>query len=141
MVDYHDYKTFMERIAYFKDIAILIKTGQGNRFGIYIKDAILPNKNYEFEPITNNIFLYSFETKKIYNFIGDKQKSLPFKKEKLLILGDNELIIFNEFYDNGGYINYPFKSFDLNNVNKNIFTENNGQFYIDSVEVFSFMQN
>jgi len=42
----------------------------------------------------------------MYKFIGDKEKSVSFKKYKLLILGDDELVIYNEYWTKGGYINY-----------------------------------
>ena len=96
------------------------------------------NTNKEFEANTKDIFLYLFETKKMYKFIGDKEKSVSFKKDKLLILGDDELVIYNEYWTKGGYINYPFKSFDLNDVNVNALIGNNGEFYIKYLEIFSF---
>ena len=42
----------------------------------------------------------------MYKFTGDKEKSVSFKKDKLLILEDDELVIYNEYWTKGGYINY-----------------------------------
>ena len=137
-VDSDEFQNFMENISYFVNLLICIKAEKGNTFGIFIKKYILPDNNNEFEADTNDIFLYLFKTKKIYNFKGDKKKSLSFKKDKLISLGDDELVIYNEYWIKGGYIKYPFKSFDLSDADINSLTGLNGEFYINYLEVFSF---
>ena len=97
----------------------------------------MPDDNNEFEAISKDIFLYSFESKKVYNFIGNKKKSLAFKKDKLLIVGDDEIVVYNGYLTKGGFINYPLNSFDNNN--KNVLTGQNGKFFIRNIEVFSFI--
>ena len=138
VVDSDDYNSFMNAIAFFGNIFIFIETEEGNKFGIYHRKYVIRNDNNEFESNSTDILLYSFETKKLYDFVGDKNKSLAFKNDKLLILGDDELVIYNNFSKNGGYVNYPLKSFDLSNENKNILTGKNGKFSIKFLEVFYF---
>ena len=143
IIDSDKYKAFIDNISFYEDILILIQTDVGNKFGIYINDVIVPNKNNEFESNTENIFLYSFETKKIYEYIGTgnkNKKSISFNKEKLLNLGDDELVIYNNYYSHGGLINHPLKSFYLSNDDNNIFTGRNGEFTIRNFEVLSFLQ-
>ena len=134
-----DYTTLLNRISYFDDFLILIQTDNGNKFGIYVQDTAIPNEDNEFESKSNNIFLYSFETQKMYEYIGNNKISFSIKKDKLIVLGDDELVINNDYYTEGGYITFPLKSFHLYNVNKNIFTGENGKFYIRNLEVFSFL--
>jgi len=137
VIDY--YEPFLNRISYFDDILILIQTDDGNKFGIYVLDTFIPNEDNEFESKSNNIFLYSFETKKIYEYIGYNKVSFSIKKDKLIVLGNDELVINNNYYAEGGYINFPLKSFHLYNVNKNIFTGENNNFTIKNLEAFSFI--
>ena len=137
-IDSDEFQNFMENISYFVNLLICIKAEKGNTFGIFIKKYILPDNNNEFEADTNDIFLYLFKTKKIYNFKGDKKKSLSFKKDKLISLGDDELVIYDEYWIKGGYIKYPFISFDLSDVDINCLTGQNGEFYIKYLEIFSF---
>ena len=134
-----DYTTFLNRISYFDDILILIQTDNGSKFGIYVQDTVISNEDNEFESKSSNIFLYSFETQKMYEYIGYNKISFSIKKDKLISLGEDELVINNNYYTEGGYINFPLKSFHLYNVNKNIFTGENKKFYVRNLEVFSFL--
>ena len=139
MID--DDKKFIERISFFWNLAIFIETTEEKKFGIFIIDLIIPDKNQEFESSSNYIFLYSFETKQKYNYIGNGKKIFRINKDdKMIIVGDNELIVYQEYYINGGEINFPMKSFDLSTVNSNVFTEKNGKFSIKNIEVFCFSQ-
>ena len=134
-----DYTTLLNRISYFDNIFILIQTDKGNKFGIYVKDTFIPNEDNEFESESSNIFLYSFETQKMYEYTGYNKISFSIKKDKLISLGEDELVINNNYFTEGGYINFPLKSFHLYNVNKNIFTGENKKFYVKNLEVFSFI--
>lgn len=131
---------FIRSISYFENIFLFIQTEKGNKFGIFVKDIIIQDNYHEFKGKTNDIFLYSFETKKKYNFIGDKKKSISFTKEKMISVGDDEIVIFSDFWDKGGYIKYPLKSFDLSNTDTNIFTGENGEFFIRYIEGYSFIR-
>ena len=135
------YDSFIERVSFFWNLAIFIETSNNKKFGIFISDLITPDKNKEFEADTNKIFMYSFETKKKYNYIGNGKKALQLnKKDKLIIVGDDELIIYDEYYVNGGEINFPMKSFDFSTANFNVVTRENGKFSIKNIEAFCFSQ-
>ena len=136
-----DEKSFIERISFFWNLAIFIETSEGKKFGIFIADLITPDKNNEFDSTTDKIFLYSFETKQKYNYIGKGKKIFRLNvDDKMIIVGDDELIIYQEYYLNGGEINFPMKSFDLSTINKNVFTGQNGKFSIANIEAFCFSQ-
>ena len=138
--DSDEYINFIRSISYFENIFIFIQTEKGHKFGIFVEDFIVQNKQHEFEGNTKDIFLYSFETKKKYGFIGNNKKSISFTKEKMIKVGDDEIVIDSQYWEKGGYIKYPLKSFDLSGTNKNVFTGENGEFFIRYIEVYSFMK-
>jgi uncharacterized membrane protein YvbJ len=78
----------------------------------------------------------------MFKCVGKKNK-LEIKKDDdgILIFGDGDIIIKNNYLTvdkKCGVINYPFKSFDVSTINSNIFTEENGEFNIRGIEIFSF---
>ena len=136
-----NYDTFLDRVAYFWNLAIFIETLENKKFGIFLSDIIAPIKENEFQTESKNIIMYSFDTKKKYNYIGDGKKVLSINKDgKMLVVGDDELIIYDDFYMNGGEINFPMKSFDFSTVNSNVLTGENGKFSIKNIEAFCFSQ-
>lgn len=136
-----NYDKFLDRIAYFWNLAIFIETLENKKFGIFLSDIIAPIKENEFQTESKNIIMYSFDTKKKYNYIGDGKKVLSINKDgKMLVVGDDELIIYDDFYMNGGEINFPMKSFDFSTVNSNVLTGENGKFSIKNIEAFCFSQ-
>lgn len=136
-----NYDTFLDRVAYFWNLAIFIETLENKKFGIFLSDIIAPIKENEFQTESKNIIMYSFDTKKKYNYIGDGKKVLSINKDgKMLVVGDEELIIYDDFYMNGGEINFPMKSFDFSTVNSNVLTGENGKFSIKNIEAFCFSQ-
>ena len=136
-----NYDKFLDRVAYFWNLAIFIETLENKKFGIFLSDIIAPIKENEFQTESKNIIMYSFDTKKKYNYIGDGKKVLSIHKDgKMLVVGDDELIIYDDFYMNGGEINFPMKSFDFSTVNSNVLTGENGKFSIKNIEAFCFSQ-
>ena len=136
-----NYDKFLDRVAYFWNLAIFIETIENKKFGIFLSDIIAPIKENEFQTESKNIIMYSFDTKKKYNYIGDGKKVLSINKDgKMLVVGDDELIIYDDFYMNGGEINFPMKSFDFSTVNSNVLTGENGKFSIKNIEAFCFSQ-
>ena len=136
-----NYEKFLERISYFWNLAIFFQTSDDKKFGLFVIDIIFPDKNDEFIVNTKKIFMYSFETKKKYNYIGNGENVLRINKkdnDKMIIVGDNELIIYNDYLLNGGEINFPMKSFDFSTVNTNVLTGKNGKFEIRNIEAFCF---
>lgn len=135
------YESFIERVSYYWNLAIFIETENNKKFGIFIDELITPDKDKGLEIDSDKIFVYSFETKKKYDYIGNGKKVFRLNKEgKMIIVGDNELIIYDEFFANGGEINFPMKSFDFSTVNNNVLTGQNGKFLIKTIEVFCFSQ-
>ena len=136
-----NYDKFLDRVAYFWNLAIFIETLENKKFGIFLSDIIAPIKENQFQTESKNIIMYSFDTKKKYNYIGDGKKVLSINKDgKMLVVGDDELIIYDDFYMNGAEINFPMKSFDFSTVNSNVLTGENGKFSIKNIEAFCFSQ-
>lgn len=136
-----NYDKFLDRVSYFWNLAIFIETLENKKFGIFLSDIIAPIKENQFQTESKNIIMYSFDTKKKYNYIGDGKKVLSINKDgKMLVVGDDELIIYDDFYMNGGEINFPMKSFDFSTVNSNVLTGENGKFSIKNIEAFCFSQ-
>jgi len=136
-----NYDKFLDRVSYFWNLAIFIETLENKKFGIFLSDIIAPIKENQFQTESKNIIMYSFDTKKKYNYIGDGKKVLSINKDgKMLVVGDDELIIYDDFYMNGGEINFPMKSFDFSTVNSNVITGENGKFSIKNIEAFCFSQ-
>ena len=42
---------------------------------------------------------------------------------------------------NGGIINYPFKTFDISDIESNAFIENNGKIDIFDIEIYGVFSN
>ena len=137
-------ESFMDKISYHWNLAIFIETSDKKKFGIFFADLIAPkqkNKHQEFESNNTLIFLYSFETKKKYNYIGNGKKVFRLNMDgKMINIGNDEIIIYQDYFQNGGEINFPLKSFDLSTINNNVFTGKNGKFDIQNIEVFFFAQ-
>lgn len=139
IVDSDDASSFIDYISYIEGIIILIQTEEGKKFGIYHKEMIYPDENKEYKSESKNVIIFSLDTKKIYKFNG-KKYSISFSEDKLLSLGKDELVINNEYFSNGGYIEFPLKSFDFSSANSNVLTEVNGKFNIRNLEVFCFYE-
>ena len=137
-----DEKSFIDKISFLLNRAIFIETSDGKKFGVFYLFIITPRdkKNKEFEATkSGRIFLYSFETKKKYNYIGNGEKILRINMDnKMINIGDDEIIIYQDYFKNGGEINFPLKSFNLSGTNNNVFTGKNGKFGVKNIEAFFF---
>ena len=132
-----DYLTnFIDKISYFRGMLFLIQIENGKKFGIYHHCEIKPNKKYIYDSECKEVILFTFDSDKIYKFNG-KKYSMHFSKDQFT-LGDNELIIYNGYLNNGGYIDFPLKSFDFSTINKNVLTGENGKFEIRNIEAYCF---
>ena len=58
----------------------------------------------------------------------------------MINIGDDDIIIYQDYFQNGGEINFPLKSFDLSTTNNNVFTGQNEKFDIQNIEAFFFAQ-
>ena len=139
IVDNDNAYSFMDYIYFVDRIIIIIQIEDGKKFGIYHKEEVIPNDDNEFYSNSKNVMIFSFDTKKIYKFKG-KKNSISFTRDKFLSLGDDELIIYDEYLTNGGYIEFPLKSFDFSTINENVLTNENGKFKIRNIEVYSFYE-
>ena len=128
--------SFIDKISYFENLLFLIQGENGKKFGIYHRCLLEPNKKHNFDSECKEVILFTFDNDKIYKFTG-KKYSMHFNNDRFS-LGDNELIIYNEYFNNGGYIDFPLKSFDFSTVNKNVLTAENGNFEIRNIEVYWF---
>ena len=115
----------------------MIQTSDGKKFGFYHSGMIAVNNNYKNEFNCGDVFLFTLDNTNIYKYKGEK-KAINYKKGYLFSLGEDELIIYDEYFANGGYIDFPLKSFDFSTVNKNILTKENGKFGIKNIEVYFF---
>jgi len=139
--DSEGFDIFMERVCYYDNIFIAIRTDDDKKFGLYFEELIIPDENTrEFKGNTTGIFLYSFENQKAYKFIGKKEQSMKITKKELLNFGDNEIIVKNEFYSNGCELNAPLKSFDLEGDDPKIFTGKIGKFNAIEIEIYCFIE-
>jgi len=139
IVDNDNAYSFMDYIYFVDRLIIIIQIEDGKKFGIYHKEEVIPNDDNEFYSNSKNVMIFSFDTKKIYKFKG-KKNSISFTRDKFLSLGDDELIIYDEYLTNGGYIEFPLKSFDFSTINENALTNENGKFKIRNIEVYSFYE-
>jgi hypothetical protein len=132
--DEPNFDVFSHLLNFHKKTLFIIDTVEDKKFGIYLDEMIF-FENIEFVSKENKMFLFSFQTKQMYKYIG-KGPGLKINKENILEIGNEEIIIYNNFYNNGGYINFPLKGFK--GLNENIFTEGNGKFDLKKIEVFTF---
>ena len=131
--------SYLERVDILNEQIIslfIIQTLDDQKFGIFVDEPILFNDENEFISTTKRIFIFSFQTKSMHKYIGEGP-ALKINKNEFIELGDEEIIIYGFFYNKGGYINYPLKSFDNLNGKYNIFTSKNGKFDIKNIEIFS----
>ena len=134
-----DFDTFVHILNFHRKTLFIIDTVENKKFGIYLDEMIF-FENIEFISKENQMFIFSFQTKKMYKYIG-KGPGLKINKKNILEIGNEEIVIYNNFYNNGGYINFPLKGFEGLNENENIFTEGKGEFDLKKIEVFTFARH
>lgn len=61
---------------------------------------------------------------------------LEVNKDILFNIGNGVMGIGHNFMINGGNINFPFKSFDIDETKDSIFNKLNGHFEIQEMEIF-----
>jgi hypothetical protein len=124
-------------ICHYPSLLMLIGTKDGNRFGYYYGDRIVPNKKGFFESNDDSCFIFSFQSKEKYNCLKAGEKLLEINKNSLFNIGNGDIIINYNFMTNGGMVNYPFKSFDIADDHNNTFTKENGDFEIQDIEIYA----
>ena len=132
-----NYNDLKDILNYHRNSLFIVHTVRGKKFGIYVDEPIIFNSEKEFVSTENKLFIISFEAKSMHKYIG-KGPALRISKKKIIEIGDNEIIIYENFYNNGGFIDYPLKNFENINEYDNIFTSENGNFDIKYIEIFAF---
>ena len=132
-----NYNHLKDILNYHRNSLFIVHTVRGKKFGIYVDEPIIFNSEKEFVSTENKLFIFSFKAKSMHKYIG-KGPALKISKKKLIEIGDSEIIIYENFYNNGGFIDYPLKNFENINEYDNIFTSENGNFDIKYIEIFAF---
>ena len=133
--DTDDSPILLDNINYFQNTLFVVGTADGNKFGFFFEKMIFPNNNGYFSSYSNRCFIISFMNKEKYECLNDK-KTFEVNKDNLFNIGDGDIIIKHNFLTNNGTINFPFKSFDTNEIKENVFTQYNGEFAISDVEIY-----
>ena len=133
----YDFNEIKDILNYHRNSLFIINCIGGKKFGIYVDEPIIFNNQKEFVSNENRLFIFSFEAKSSHKYIG-KGPAIKINAYKFIEIDDGEIIINENFYINGGYIDYPLKSFENLNENDNIFSFKNGKFDIKYIEIFAF---
>ena len=136
------YTDIKNKINMYSNIFILFEAEEENKFGFFLEDQILLDNKHGFKYNGNNCFIMSFQHEGIFKCIGEKNKLRIKDEDYFLIIGEDDIVIKNKFLfyeEKRAMINFPFKAIDVSTINKNIFTNNNGNtFNVLAVEIFSF---
>lgn len=137
-VDPTNFNDIKNMITYERSFLFIIEVLDNKKFGIYVDEAIFFYDRKEYISKENKLFIFSYQSKSMYKYIGEGP-ALKMNKDKLIDVGNGEIIIYDYFFNNGGYINYPLKNFEglKNNENGNVFTGKNGSFDIKKIEIFT----
>lgn len=135
--DYFSYVDLVKLLNYRKNALIIVNSLEDEKFGIFLDEKILFNKESKLISQGKKCFLFSFNSKKKFNFIGEKNGiKINDTTESIFIIGNEEIVIYNYFYNFGGRINYPLNSFEKLEEGKNDFINIKGMFDIKNLEIF-----
>ena len=138
--DYFSYVDLVNLLNYRENALLIINTLEDEKFGIFLDEKILFDKNNQFISEGKNIILFSFRNKNMIKYIGDNSGiKINDKSEAIFIVGNDEIIIYNYFNNFGGTINYPLNSFEKTIVKENDFININGNFDIKNIEIFEIL--
>ena len=136
------YSDIENKINFNSNNFIIIESEDDMKFGFYFEETIELSKKNGFQYKGNKCFMISFQHDGIFKCLDNKKNKISIKNEEnMIVIGDDDIIIKNEFFsysEKKGIINFPFKSIDVSNINKNIFTEFNDKFDVRGIEIFSF---
>ena len=133
--DSDESEILLDIIKYFPRILILIETKNREKFGFYFEDEIYPNKAGYFESNSKKCFIFSIGNKEKYN-CAPNGVMFEVNKYTLFNIGNGDIEIDHNFMTNGGNINFPFKSFDIDETKDSIFNKLNGHFEIQELEIY-----
>ena len=135
--DYFSYVDLVKLLNYRKNALIIVNSLEDEKFGIFLDEKIMFDKESKLISQGKKCFLFSFNSKKKINFIGEKNGiKINDTTESIFIIGNEEIVIYNYFYNFGGRINYPLNSFEKLEEGKNDFINIKGMFDIKNLEIF-----
>ena len=135
--DYFSYVDLVKLLNYRKNALIIVNSLEDEKFGIFLDEKIMFDKESKLISQGKKCFLFSFNSKKKVNFIGEKNGiKINDTTESIFIIGNEEIVIYNYFYNFGGRINYPLNSFEKLEERKNDFINIKGMFDIKNLEIF-----
>ena len=135
--DYFSYVDLVKLLNYRKNALIIVNSLEDEKFGIFLDEKIMFDKESKLISQGKKCFLFSFNSKKKVNFIGEKNGiKINDTTESIFIIGNEEIVIYNYFYNFGGRINYPLNSFEKLEEGKNDFINIKGMFDIKNLEIF-----
>ena len=134
IIDGDNFDSLKDNISFINNILMIIETKKGNKIGFFSDDYVII-RDEEYISTNKNCFIFFFNDKKIYNFIGN-ENAFKVNKDKFFSIGDDDLVINNNFHEKGGIVKYPFISFDIQTDNPNIFEESL-EFEIKDIEIYN----
>ena len=135
MSDYFNYVDLVNLLKFRNNMLLIVNSLEDEKFGIFLDDKIIFDKKYTFTSEIKHMILFSFNQRKVIKYIGNESGlKIDDKSEAIFIVGNDEIIINNYFYNFGGCINYPLNSFEK--IEGNNFINLNGNFDIKNVEIF-----
>ena len=140
--DYFKYVDLVELLNHRRNCLIIVNTLEDEKFGVYLNDEMLFDSHNKFISEGKHMFLFSFRHKKMIKYIGKNSGiKIDDKSENIITIGNDEIIIYNYFYNFGGAINYPLDSFEKIEGLENNFIQLNGNFDIKNIEIFEITKN
>ena len=135
--DYFSYVDLVILLNLRKNLLLIVNSLDDEKFGIFLDEKIIFDNENQLISEGKKFFLFSFSCKKMIKYIGKKSGiKINDKTESIFVVGNDEIVIYNYFYNFGGCINYPLNSFEkLENGNNN-FINIKGNFDIKNLEIF-----
>ena len=130
--DGDNFKEMLKELPYSSNILFLIKQ-RDSKFGFFFENG-LSYRSKDVNFFNKNCFIFSFQNKEIYDYIGDGNCFRYINNE--IIFGKNDVIISNNYLRNNSIINFPFQSFDVRNIKSNEFTKSVGIIIIEDIEIY-----
>ena len=120
--------------GFYENFLFLIRDKKGNRFGVITQNGLTLEDSFSYKE--KKCFLYFIEERKMYDYIDKKDCIFP--RDNKVIIGNNDIIINDGYYENGGNFSFPFTAFNVSDKNQKYFNEKNNEFQIDDIEFFNY---
>lgn len=125
-------------------LLVVVKTINGEKFGFFIYNPDYSDyekyeeDKYYFKTENNNCFLFSLDYNEIYKCNSKGKTTFELNGVGLINIGNEDIIIAQNFSAIEGEINFPFKSFDINENDKGyeMFKNISKHFDIFDVELY-----